>query len=145
MKKEEVMSAWEHGFSKTETRQWLNKQLTRYKKDGYGYFAVILKETGTLIGQVGLLKTEINGNKVVELGYIFDNLYWKQGYCIESVNACLQFASDILKLKELYCSIRPQNTDSIRIAEKIGMKKTGEDIKIYREKEMLHFLYWKRC
>jgi RimJ/RimL family protein N-acetyltransferase len=57
MKKEEVMSAWEHGFSNTETKQWLNKQLTRYRKDGYGYFAVILKETGTLIGQVGLLNT----------------------------------------------------------------------------------------
>jgi RimJ/RimL family protein N-acetyltransferase len=141
MKKEEVMYAWEHGFTKKETRQWLNKQLTRYRNNGCGYFAITLKETGTLIGQVGLFKTEINGNKVVELGYIFDNLYWKQGYCIESVKACLRFASDTLKLKKLYCSIRPKNTDSIRIAEKIGMKKTGEYTKIYRDKEMLHFVY----
>jgi len=46
MKKPEVMYAWEHGFSRGETRKWLNRQLTLYHKDGYGYFAVISKESG---------------------------------------------------------------------------------------------------
>ena len=135
------MYAWEHGFSRNETRKWLNRQLTRYKKDGYGYYAVLPKETDTLIGQVGALKTEIDGKEVVELGYIFDNLYWKQGYCMEAVKACIRFASDKLKIKELYATIRPENRDSIRIAEKLGMLKVGEQIKIYREKEMLHWVY----
>ncbi|GHV49142.1 hypothetical protein FACS1894181_07240 [Bacteroidia bacterium] len=141
MEKEEVMYAWEHGFTKSETRKWLNRQLSRYRKDGFGYFAVTLKETGRLIGQAGLLKSEIEGKESVELGYIFDNSYWKQGYCTESVEACIKFAFDTMKLKELYCSIRPENGASIRIAEKAGMKKVGEHIKIYREKEMLHFIY----
>lgn len=141
MGKGEVMYAWEHGFSRNETRKWLNRQLTRYKKDGYGYYAVLPKETDTLIGQVGALKTEIDGKEVVELGYIFDNLYWKQGYCMEAVKACIRFASDKLKIKELYATIRPENRDSIRIAEKLGMLKVGEQIKIYREKEMLHWVY----
>jgi RimJ/RimL family protein N-acetyltransferase len=141
MEKEKVMYAWEHGFTKDETKRWLNGQIKRYRKDSYGYFAVILKKTGSLIGQTGLFKSEIGRKEVVELGYIFDNLYWKHGYCIESVVACIRFASDTLKLNELYCSIRPENENSIRIAEKIGMTKTGEHIKIYMEKEMLHFIY----
>jgi RimJ/RimL family protein N-acetyltransferase len=145
MGKEEVMYAWEHGFTKKETKKWLGEQLKRYRKDGYGYFAVTLKETNILIGQAGLLKSEIDGKEIVELGYIFDNSYWKQGYCIESVNACIRYAFDDLKLKELYCSIRPENTDSIRIVEKTGMEKTGEYIKIYKDKEMRHLLYRKRC
>ena len=49
MKKPEVMYAWEAGFSKSETRKWLNRQLTRYNKDGYGYFAVTLKDSGRLM------------------------------------------------------------------------------------------------
>jgi RimJ/RimL family protein N-acetyltransferase len=85
--------------------------------------------------------TEIDGKEIVELSYIFDNSYWKQGYFIESVKACRQFASDTLKLKELYCSIRPENEESIRIAETIGLNKIGEHTKIYRKKEMLHFVY----
>jgi RimJ/RimL family protein N-acetyltransferase len=88
-----------------------------------------------------LLKSEIDGKGVVESGYIFDNLYWKQGYCTEAVKACVRFASDKLKIKELYTTIRPENRDSIRIAEKPGMVKVGEQIKIYREKEMLHWVY----
>jgi RimJ/RimL family protein N-acetyltransferase len=141
MGKEEVMYAWEQGFSKNEMRKWLNRQLTRYKKDGYGYYAVLLKGKDTLIGQAGLLKSEIDGKEVIELGYIFDNLYWKQGYCTEAIKACIRFASDKLKIKELYATIRPENKDSIRIAEKMGMVKVGEQIKIYREKEMLHWVY----
>ncbi|KAA6344031.1 hypothetical protein EZS27_008330 [termite gut metagenome] len=60
--------------------------------------------------------------------------YWKQGYCVESVKACMKFACERLNLKELYCLIRPENEASIRISEKTGMKKTGEHTKIYGEK-----------
>jgi RimJ/RimL family protein N-acetyltransferase len=117
--------------------------LTRYKKDGYGYFVVILKETGKLIGQVGLMKSEINGKEVIELGYIFDDLYWKQGYCMEATKACIEFAFDKLELEHLYCSVRPNNISSIRIAEKLGMKEVGEHIVSYWDMEMPHIIYVK--
>ena len=68
MKKPEVMYAWEAGFSKGETRKWLNRQLTSYHKNGFGYYAVTLKDSDALIGQVGLIKSEINGETVIEIG-----------------------------------------------------------------------------
>lgn len=73
-------------------RKWINRQLTRYRKDGFGYFAVILKENGTLIGQAGLMRSTINGNEAVELGYILDNEYWHNGYGTEAARACLEYA-----------------------------------------------------
>lgn len=138
----EVMYAWEHGFSKRETRKWLNRQLTRYHKDGYGYFAVLLKETAELIGQVGLMKSVIQGVDVTELGYIFDNRFWKKGYCMESVMACLSYAFQELKLDSLYCSIRPNNIPSIHIATKIGMEQVGEHIVHYNGLELPHNIYY---
>ena len=75
MGKPEVMYAWEHGFTKKDVRKWINRQLIRYRKDGFGYFAVILKESGALIGQAGLMNSTLNGNETVELGYILDNTY----------------------------------------------------------------------
>jgi RimJ/RimL family protein N-acetyltransferase len=141
MRKPEVMYAWESGFKKSETRKWLNRQYTRYHKDGYGYFAVTLKETGKLIGQAGLLKSEIDGENVVEIGYIFDDAVWGQGYAVEASRACVDLAFTQLGLNKLYTTIRPENMASVRLAKKLGMRKIGEYIKTYQDKEMLHDVY----
>ena len=141
MGKPEVMYAWEHGFTKKDVRKWINRQLTRYHKDGFGYFAVILKESGTLIGQAGLVKSTINGNEAVELGYILDNAYWHHGYGTEAAHACLEYAFGELALKTVCCSIRPENVASIRVTEKLGMTPCGKHTVIYNEKEMPHLIY----
>lgn len=141
MEKPEVMYAWEHGFTRSETRKWMNRQLTRYKKDGYGYFAVSLKESGELIGQVGLMKSVIGDNEVTELGFIFDNDFWGKGYATESAKACMQYGFEKIGLNRIYCSIRPENTASIRVAENLGMIKTGEHTVIYNDTDMLHYIY----
>lgn len=141
MGKPEVMYAWEHGFTKKDVRKWINRQLTRYRKDGFGYFAVILKESGKLIGQAGLMKSIINGNEAVELGYILDNAYWHNGYGTEAARACLEYAFGVLELKTVCCSIRPENVASIRVAERLGMTLCGNHTVLYNEKEMPHLIY----
>lgn len=141
MGKPEVMYAWEHGFDKKEVCQWMNRQFVRYRRDGYGYFALILKEGRRFIGQAGLLKSVINGNEVVELGYILDDTHWHCGYATEAARRCLRHAFEELDLPEVYCSIRPENVASIRVAEAIGMKPCGSHTIIYKGKEMPHLLY----
>ena len=141
MEKPEVMYAWEHGFTKKDVRKWINRQLTRYRKDGFGYFAVILKESGALIGQAGLMRSTINGNEAVELGYVLDNAYWHNGYGTEAAYACLEYAFGELELKNVCCSIRPENVASIRVAERLGMTLCGSHTVIYNEKEMPHLIY----
>lgn len=141
MGKPEVMYAWEHGFEKKEVHQWLNRQLTRYRKDGYGYFAVILKENNKFIGQAGLMKSVIDGNNTVELGYMLDNVYWHHGYATEAARRCLQHAFEELGLQEVCCSIRSENSPSLRVAEAIGMIPCGSHTIVYNGKEMPHLLY----
>ena len=41
---EEVMYAYEGAFSDEEVEAWLDRQLKRYEEDGFGLWAVILKE-----------------------------------------------------------------------------------------------------
>jgi RimJ/RimL family protein N-acetyltransferase len=141
MEKPEVMYAWESGFKKSEARKWLNCQYTRYHKDGYGYYAVILKDTGRLIGQAGLMKSDLNGEPVVEIGYIFDDTVWGNGYVIEVVLSCVDLAFIRFGLNRLYATIRPENAASVRLAEKIGMRKIGECMKTCQDKEMPHDIY----
>ncbi len=55
LKDVDVMYAWEHGFSDEEVQEWLNNNIKRYEETGMGYFAAINKETGKLVGQIGLV------------------------------------------------------------------------------------------
>lgn len=144
MGKLEVMYAWEHGFAKEEVREWIGRQIRRYREEGCGYYAVILKENGSLIGQAGLLRSIMNGMNVVEVGYIFDNVYWHNGYGTEAANACLEYAFGHLGLNAVYCSIRLENKASIRVAERLGMTLHGSHVVTYRGKEMPHLIYEKR-
>lgn len=141
MGKPEVMYAWEHGFSEEDVRTWIERQLTRYSKDGIGYFAVALKDSGQLIGQAGLMRTSMNGSEVVEIGYIFDNTHWHRGYATEAAEHLISYASAHLNLSEVYCSIRPENLASIRVAERLGLKQFGIHTVVYRGKEMPHLIY----
>jgi RimJ/RimL family protein N-acetyltransferase len=97
--------------------------------------------SGRLMGQVGLVKSEIEGREVVEIGYIFDDSVWGEGYAFEAAGACIRLAFDEFALDRLYATIRPENTSSIKLAEKLGMKKIGEYIKTCDEKEALHAIY----
>ena len=141
MGKPEVMYAWEHGFSEDDVRSWIERQLTRYTKDGIGYFAVELKESGLLIGQAGLMTTTMNENSVVEIGYIFDNTYWHNGYATEAAESLIAYAFDNFGLPAVYCSIRPENKASIRVAKRLGMESWGSHTVVYRGKEMPHIIY----
>ena len=45
---EKVMYAYEHAFSDEEVLHWLNRQLQRYRENGFGLWAVVLKHSGKL-------------------------------------------------------------------------------------------------
>ena len=141
MQKPEVMYAWEHGFSERETQEWLDRQLHRYHADGYGYFAVVQRDSGRLIGQAGLVKNEVKGEAAVEIGYIFDDVVWGKGFAFEAASACAGLAFGRFKLDRLLATIRPENKPSIRLALKLGMHKAGEYVKIYQGKAMPHDIY----
>ena len=52
------------------------------------------------------------------------------GIATEAANACVEFARDDLKIEKLIALIIPENIGSIRVAEKLGMKK-GPLLHIY--------------
>lgn len=87
------------------------------------------------------MKNKIEGQIIVELGYILDNIYWNERYAKEASEACIRYAFEQLGLTDLYCSVRPENTLSIHLDKKLGMVKEGEHIVKYQGKDMLQELY----
>ncbi len=138
---EEVMYAYEGAFNDKEVQDWLDNQLRRYREDGFGLWAVILKQTGEMIGQCGLTMQDYNGEKVLEVGYLFQKKFWHQGYASEAAIACKQYAFDELGANEVFSIIRDTNTASQQVAVRNGMICTDTFIKHYRGIDMPHYLF----
>ncbi len=62
------MYAYEGAFSDSEAQVWLDRQLERYRQLGFGLWAVILKQTGEMIGQCGLTMQPWKGQELLKLG-----------------------------------------------------------------------------
>ena len=137
----EVMYAYEHAFSDAEVNSWLERQLKRYVTDGFGLWAVILKETGSMIGQCGLTMQDWNGKMVPEIGYLFEKAYWHRGYASEAAKGCKEYAFQSLKLPRVYSIIRDNNLPSQRVAERNGMKLCGSLVKHYYGLDMAHLVF----
>lgn len=138
---EEVMYAYEGAFSNAEVREWLDRQIARYQKLGFGLWAVILKETDELIGQCGLTMQEWKDTQVLEIGYLFQRKYWHKGYATEAAQACKQYAFAELNAREVCSIIRDTNIPSQNVAFRNGMVKQDSWIKHYRGVDMPHFRY----
>ena len=137
----EVMYAYEHAFSDAEVNSWLERQLKRYVTDGFGLWAVILKETGSMIGQCGLTMQDWNGKMVPEIGYLFEKAYWHRGYASEAAKGCKEYAFQSLKLPRVYSIIRDNSLPSQRVAERNGMKFCGSLVKHYYGLDMARLVF----
>lgn len=137
----EVMYAYEGAFTAEETQNWLNKQIARYQENGFGLWAVILKETDEMIGQCGLSMQNWKDNQVLEIGYLFQKAYWHMGYATEAANACKKYAFNILKANEVVSIIRDTNIASQNVAMRNGMEIVDNSVRHFRGVDMPHLLF----
>ena len=87
---------------------------------GYGLWLVFLKDTGELIGRVGIENREIDGVTKQELGYLIGRDYQRKGYAYEACSATIEYARTVLNMDELFVCIHRDNRISIDLAEKLG-------------------------
>lgn len=141
LKDEETMYAYEGAFNNKEVQEWLDRQFFRYRKYGFGLWAVVLKETGDMIGQCGLTMQPWKDKELLEVGYLFQRLYWHKGYAIEAAKACKKYAFEILNADEVCSIIRDTNVTSKKVAIRNGMNATDTWTKHYRGVDMPHIRY----
>ena len=137
----QVMYAYEHAFSDEEVRQWLDRQLERYARYGFGLWGVIEKATGQFIGQCGVTIQDADGQEVPEIGYLFRRDRWRQGFAAEAAAACKKYAFTVLGFQEVYSIIRDNNLPSQHVALRNGMSVRGSFVKHYYNMDMLHLLF----
>ena len=138
---DDVMYAYEGKFNDEETQAWLDNQLRRYQQYNFGLWAVILKETGEMIGQCGLTMQPWHAQDVLEIGYLFQKAYWHQGYTLEALKGCKHYAFEVLGVNEVCSIIRDTNIASQKVALRNGMEPQDTMVKHYRGIDMPHTRY----
>ena len=98
----------------------INGPVKSYEKNGFGLWAIVLKESNEEIGMCGLIKRD--NLEDVDIGYALLPRFWSQGYAVEAARAMKEYARDMVGLKRLVAIVDPANEGSIRVLEKIGLR-----------------------
>ncbi|MCR4950317.1 MAG: GNAT family N-acetyltransferase [Solobacterium sp.] len=117
----ENMRHYPYTFDEQHVKAWIERNINRYRKDGFGLWAVCLKRSGEMIGDCGLTLQNINGKTLPEIGYHIRRDCQKQGYASEAAEAVRDWAFRNTDHPVLYSFCKYTNVPSIKTAESIGM------------------------
>ena len=111
-----------------DARQYiLNGPVASYREFGFGLYLTKLKPDGTPIGICGLLKRKYL--KDVDIGFAFLPVFRNQGYAVEAASAVMDHGRSVLGIKTIVAITSPDNTRSIKILKKLGLR-YNRDVKI---------------
>lgn len=121
-----TMGFWPKPFTPAEVEEWIAKNIRRYEDDGVGRYPLFLKGSEQLIGDCGVVKTEIDGEPANDLGYIIYHPFWGRGFASEAALAVKSYAFTVLGLPSLHANMPIDHHASKHVAEKLGMRLVRE-------------------
>jgi RimJ/RimL family protein N-acetyltransferase len=111
-------------LSRFEAWQSFSAQVGHWSLRGFGMFSVMERGTEHLVGRVGPWQPE--GWPDFEIGWTLRPEFWGRGYATEAASACITYAFAELHRPRIISLISPDNTRSIRVAERLGEQFQGE-------------------
>lgn len=102
-----------------KTREWIAFELGQIEKQDWYRFAIVLKDTNTLIGTALVCYEE--EVECWEIGYNLGKKYWGKGYTTEAMKRVIEFATEELKLSQIVGRYAKENPASGRVMTKLGL------------------------
>lgn len=117
----DIMRHYPFTFDEQRVRAWIARNMERYRENGFGLWAVCLKDTGEMIGDCGLTLQKIDGEMLPEIGYHIRADRQGMGYAKEAAGAVRDWAFQNTSYPALYSYCKYTNVPSYKTAESIGM------------------------
>lgn len=122
-------------FSEEECRV---EAVSRSKNDSF--WAVCLKDSGKLIGNVYLAKQDFD---TWELGYVFNGSFQTKGYATEAAKALIDHVLVHHKVHRIIAMCNPLNKSSWRLLERLNFRREGHSIQnIYFKRDQYGQPLW---
>lgn len=127
---ENDMSLWKVSetlipFSRNTLKQYADS-IHDLKSQGQYRFIIEDMISETPVGMVDLFEYNALNQRAGVGVVITDKMKRNSGYATDALTLLLKYAVDVLKLKQLYCSMHKSNNESIKLFERLSFKKVGE-------------------
>jgi RimJ/RimL family protein N-acetyltransferase len=111
-------------FSEEQSRDYIARNLESIRARPRRLYdlAVVLREDDSLVGRCGLSQSVSEPDEAA-LWYILNRGYWRRGLMSEAARRLLRFGFEELGLRRVWADTDPRNAASIRLLEKLGMRR----------------------
>ena len=107
-----------------QTRLFLRAAISQYKKGLPASFAIVLRDSGRMIGTIGFMWVNTD-HKSAEVGYSLSRDYWNQGIMTEALKKVVAFGFEELRLNRIEAQHQLDNPASGRVMLHVGMQYEG--------------------
>ncbi len=122
----DIMRHYPYRFDEKRVRDWISRNVERYRVFGFGLWAVCLKATGEMIGDCGLTMQVIDGNIRPEIGYHIRGDMQRRGYAGEAARAVRDWTFEHTPFRIIYSYMKSTNLPSARTALSWGCRQVDE-------------------
>lgn len=116
--------------SRAETREMIERVKARWKTFGYSWWTIIQMQSGEIVGAGCIQNLRRDGAEPdpccpLEIGWRVRRDKWRQGIATEAARAMANHAFANLGASTLYAVCHPDNSSSIAVMLKLGMRFRG--------------------
>ena len=122
----DIMQHYPYAFDESRVRNWIQRNIERYRIFSFGLWAVCLKETGKMIGDCGLTMQLINDQIKPEIGYHIRADKQREGYAKEAAIAVRDWTFNNTPFNIIYSYMKYTNEASVKTAMSYGRKQVDE-------------------
>ena len=122
----DIMQHYPYTFDESRVRNWIQRNIERYRIFGFGLWAVCLKETGEMIGDCGLTMQLIDAEIKPEIGYHIRADKQRNGYAKEAAIAVRDWTFNNTPFQIVYSYMKYTNEPSVKTAISYGCKQVDE-------------------
>lgn len=112
--------------TREETQHKMEQRIAEFALQGFGQWAMVLRETASFIGWAGLqfylLDSGTFSTPEIELFYGQARPYWGKGLATEACQAVIHHAFTTLKLRRITSCAARENVHSINVMRRVGMR-----------------------
>src|SRR5215475_1665508 len=121
----QVMEFMAGCLSRAESDALARRAEAEIARQGWGFWATELRESGAFIGFVGLHVPSFEApfTPCVEIGWRLARASWGNGFAAEAARECLRFAFESLALEQVVSFSVPLNRRSRAVMERLGMRR----------------------
>lgn len=115
---------WQPHSDDGYTLQYLRYIESRYKSGSFYDWAIVLKDSGKMIGTCGFTRFDHEAD-CAEIGYVINPKYRGRGIAAEAAHEVIRLGFERLALHRIEARFMYGNEASLRVMQKLGMKFEG--------------------